>query len=174
MKQNLMTTSVTLQKVLLSVVMLCMFAGCTSEKKDNTAAQDLVIKSEVETAASMLQAIFTKSQQGEMTIDKAKELGAGLLRELKYGTDGYFWADTYDGVNVVLYGNKDVEGKSRLENKDKNGKFYIKEFMEKGKAGGGYVEYFFVKKGQTTEQPKRSYVLKFEPFGWVIGSGYYR
>ncbi|MCX6161280.1 MAG: cache domain-containing protein [Ignavibacteriae bacterium] len=170
MKQILMST----RAVLLSVVLLFMLAGCLSEKKDNSIVQDLVVKSEVETAVSMLMAIFTRSQQGEMTLDKAKELGAGILRELRYGTDGYFWADTFDGVNVVLYGKKDVEGRNRLEDKDENGKFYVKEFLEKGRAGGGYVEYFFVKKGQTTQQPKRSYVLKFEPFGWVIGSGYYR
>jgi len=50
----------------------------------------------------------------------------------------------------------------------------IKEFLAKAKAGGGYVNYWFTKKGQTTELPKRSYVLLFEPFGWVIGTGYYR
>ncbi|MCX5856155.1 MAG: cache domain-containing protein, partial [Deltaproteobacteria bacterium] len=78
------------------------------------------------------------------------------------------------GVNVVLYGRKDVEGRNRLEDKDLKGTYYIKEFLAKAKYGGGYVEYWFSKKGQTTTQPKRSYVLLFEPFGWVVGSGYYR
>ena len=109
-----------------------------------------------------------------MTLEKAKELGADLLRELKYGSEGYFWADTTEGVNVVLYGRKDVEGRNRLEDKDANGTYYVKDFLAKGKAGGGYVEYWFTKMGQTTPQPKRSYVLLFEPFGWVVGSGYYR
>ena len=75
---------------------------------------------------------------------------------------------------MVLYGRKDVEGKNRLEDKDQQGVFYIKEFLAKGKAGGGYAEYWFPKKGQTKTQPKRSYVLLFKPFGWVVGSGYYR
>lgn len=136
-------------------------------------AQDLLIKSEVETAVSMLQAIYTRHQRGEMTLEEAKKLGADLLRELRYGTDGYFWADTTDGVNVVLYGQKDVEGQNRLEDKDRNGVYYIKEFLAKAKAGGGYVEYWFPKRGQTTAQPKRSYVLLFAPFQWVVGSGYY-
>ncbi len=160
--------------VLLSVAGLCLFAGAQPGQLDNSSAQDLLIKSEVETAVSMLQAIFTKHQQGEMTLAKAKELGADLLRELRYGTEGYFWADTMEGVNVVLYGRKDMEGRKRLEDKDSKGTFYVKEVLAKGKAGGGYVEYLFSKKGQTTTQPKRSYVLLFEPFGWVVGSGYYR
>ena len=142
--------------------------------KATTDPLDLLIKSQVETAVSMLRAIHARQQKGEMTLEKAKALGADLLRELQYGTEGYFWADTTDGVNVVLYGRKDVEGRNRMEDKDEKGTFYIKEFMAKAKGGGGYVEYWFTKKGQTTAQPKRSYVLPFEPFGWVVGTGYYR
>jgi methyl-accepting chemotaxis protein len=115
MKSILMKTLV----ALLSIAFLCLFAGAQSEKQENLLDQDLLIKSEVETAVSMLQAIYAKHQQGAMTLKKAKELGADLLRELKYGSEGYFWADTTEGVN-------------------------------------------------------RSYVLLFEPFGWVVGSGYYR
>ena len=159
---------------LLSAVVLCVCAFAQTERPGNSAAQDLLIKSQVETAVSMLQAIHAKHRRGEVTLEKAKELGAGLLRELRYGADGYFWADTTEGVNVVLYGRKDVEGRNRLEDKDPKGTYYIKEFLAKAKDGGGYVEYWFSKKGQTTTQPKRSYVLLFEPFGWVVGSGYYR
>jgi len=56
-----------------------------SGKLEKSLDQDLLIKSEVETAVSMLQAIFTKYQQGEMTLEEAKKLGADLLRELRYG-----------------------------------------------------------------------------------------
>jgi len=170
MKRGLMTVIAGL----VSAVVLCVSALAQAERSDNSAAQDLLIKSEVETAVSMLQAIYAKHQQGEMTLEKAKKLGADLLRELKYGTGGYFWADTTEGVNVVLYGRKDVEGRNRLEDKDPKGTYYIKELLAKAKTGGGYVEYWFPKKGQATAQPKRSYVLLFKPFQWVVGSGYYR
>ena len=141
---------------------------------ESLAPRDQLIRCEVETAVSMLQALYARHQKGEMTLDGAKKLGADLLRELRYGTDGYFWADTTAGVNVVLYGRKDVEGRNRLEDRDPRGVYYVKEFLEKGKAGGGYVEYLFPKLGQTAAQSKRSYTLLFEPFGWVVGSGYYR
>jgi hypothetical protein len=161
--------------VLLISAALCTSAiaqtGMSASPNDD---QDRLIKSEVETAVSMLQAIYAKTQQGKMTLEKARELGANLLRELKYGVDEYFWADTVKGVNVVLYGRKDVEGRNRLNDQDVNGKFYIREFIAKAKAGGGYTDYWFSKKGQAAAQPKRSYVMLFEPFGWVVGSGYYR
>ena len=170
MKKALMMTLT----VLLNCAVLCLPANAQTGKGENLSAQDLLVRNEVETAVSMLQAIFIKQQQGEMTLEQAKKLGADLLRELGYGTDGYFWADTTEGVNVVLYGRKDVEGRNRLEDKDPKGTFYIKEFLAKAKAGGGFVEYWFPKKGQAEPQPKRSYVLLFKPFGWVTGSGYYR
>jgi len=168
-----------MKKVVMIVLIGLITAGfCPSSGAQmpgvNAAAQDLLIKSEVETAVSMLAAIYARQQKGEMTMEKAKELGAGLLREMRYGTDGYFWADTKDGVNVVLYGRKDVEGRNRIKDKDSKGVSYVKEFLARGKAGGGYVDYQFVKQGQATALPKRSYVKAFEPFGWVIGTGYYR
>ncbi len=148
-------------------------AGAQTLGREDIPARDLLVRSEVETAVSMLRAIHAKHQRGAMTLEQAKALGAELLRELRYGDDGYFWADTTEGVNVVLYGRADVEGRNRLEARDQKGNFYVKDFLAKGKAGG-YVEYWFVKKGGTAELPKRSYVLLFEPFGWVVGSGYYR
>ncbi|WP_415406150.1 cache domain-containing protein [Sulfurovum sp. CS9] len=160
--------------VFLNIAFLSLPTNAQAEKLETSSAQDMLIKNEVETAVSMLQAIFTKHQQGEMSLVQAKKLGADLLRELRYGTEGYFWADTTEGVNVVLYGRKDVEGRNRLEDKDQNGMYVTKAFLAKGKAGGGYVEYWFPKKGETIAQPKRSYVLLFKPFKWVVGSGYYR
>ncbi len=156
---------------LLSVVFCLSVAAQTPVLSDG--ARDALIKSQVETAVSLLAAIHARQQKGEMSAQKAKELAAGLLRELRYGKEGYFWADTTEGVNVVLYGRKDTEGRNRLGDKDAKGVFYVKEFLARGKAGG-YVEYLFTKKGQTAPLPKRSYVLLFKPFGWVVGTGYYR
>ena len=166
-------TSMTIRVILLCSIALCLTACAQSEKVKACPAMDLLIKSEVETAVSMLDAIHAKHKKGEMTMAQVKKLGADLLRDLRYGKDGYFWADTTEGVNVVLYGKKDVEGKNRLEAKDTKGKYFVKEFLEKGK-NGGFTEYWFPKLGEKKSQPKRSYVLLFKPFGWVIGSGYYR
>ncbi len=156
---------------LLSMI-FCMSAAAQPAALSD-GARDALIKSQVETAASMLAAIHARQQKGEMSADQARKLAAGLLRELRYGKEGYFWADTTEGVNVVLYGRKDTEGRNRLADRDAKGVFYVKEFLARGKTGG-YVEYLFTKKGEAAPLPKRSYVLLFKPFGWVVGTGYYR
>ncbi|MBN1665324.1 MAG: cache domain-containing protein [Deltaproteobacteria bacterium] len=165
-----------MKKALMSVlaaVILFLPAGAWSGASGNLSARDVLIKSEVETAVSMLQGIADMQAQGKMALEEAKRLGAHLLRNLSYGKEGYFWADTTDGVNVVLYGRKDTEGRNRIEDKDAAGVYYVKAFLARAAAGGGYVEYLFTKKGQTEPQAKRSYVLPFKPFGWVVGTGYY-
>lgn len=166
-----------MNRIVAIVVAVLFGAGtlCLSANGQESASpQDLLVKSQVETAVSMLQAVYAKQKAGEMTMEQAKKLGADLLRELRYGADGYFWADTTQGVNVVLYGRKDVEERNRLGDKDLKGNLFVREFLAKGEAGGGYVDYWFTKLGQEGQQAKRSYVLLFKPFGWVVGSGYYR
>ncbi|BDG10317.1 methyl-accepting chemotaxis protein [Anaeromyxobacter paludicola] len=127
---------------------------------------------QVESAVSMLQAISDRAGRGELTEPQARALGADLLRGLRYDKEGYFWADTYDGVNVVLLGRPD-EGKGRLDKTDANGYAMVREFLRNGRAGGGFTDYAFPRKGGGAAAPKRAYTLGFAPFGWVVGTGNY-
>lgn len=134
---------------------------------------DTSIKEEVGNAISMLQSVYKRCENGELTLEEAKVLGADLLRDLRYGEAGYFWADTYDGVNVVLLGNE-TEGTNRLHTTDSNGYEMVKDIIKVGQEpDGGFTDYYFPKEGSTEYYPKRSYSKSFEPFGWVIGTGNY-
>ncbi|MGN0308894.1 MAG: methyl-accepting chemotaxis protein [Lachnospiraceae bacterium] len=147
------------------------FSAATEETLRTT--YDDKIRLQVDNALSMLQGVYTRYENGELTLKEAKSLGADLLRDLQYGEDGYFWADTYEGVNVVLLG-QDTEGTNRLSAVDENGISYVKLFIENGRlADGGYTDYMFPKKGETVASSKRAYTKAFEPFGWVIGTGNY-
>ena len=134
---------------------------------------DLKAKQDVEVVVSLLQSVYNKHQKGEYTLEEAKKLAADLVRDLRYGQDGYFWIDTREGINVVLLG-RDIEGKSRLESVDKKGNYFIKELIGNGlKEGGGYSNYWFSRLEGGEVLPKRSYTLLFKPFGWIVGTGNY-
>lgn len=134
---------------------------------------DSSIKEQVDNALTMLNGIYAGCEKGDYTLDEAKKMGADLLRGLRYGAEGYFWADTYNGENVVLLGNA-TEGTNRMEAKDVNGYPFIKEIIRMGQQPeGGYTDYYFPKEGATEASPKRAYSKAFEPFGWVIGTGNY-
>ena len=134
---------------------------------------DAEIKYEVQSAVSMLNEINNEYVSGKITQAEAEKEGADLLRGLSYGNGGYFWADTENGTNVVLYGSK-TEGTNRYNAKDLKGNLYIQGIISNGmKQGGGYTNYWFPKKGQTTPLEKRAYSLEFKPFKWIIGTGNY-
>lgn len=134
---------------------------------------DESIKRQVESVVSMLRVIYVDYTAGEYSLEEAKERGAGLINGLSYGEDGYFWADTYEGINVALFGS-DIAGTNRMDKVDVNGYHYMKGIIEAGRSqDGGYTEYWFPKPKETDAKPKRSYSLAFEPFEWVIGSGNY-
>jgi methyl-accepting chemotaxis protein len=131
------------------------------------------IRNEVESVVSLLGGIYAKYEKGEFSLEEAKEVAADAVREMRYGEDGYFWIDTYEGINVVYMGKAD-EGTNRLELADVNGFHMIKAIIEVGRQeGGGFTDYWFPKANETEASPKRSYSLAFEPFQWVVGTGNY-
>ncbi|MCW3789066.1 methyl-accepting chemotaxis protein [Marinilabiliaceae bacterium AAT] len=133
---------------------------------------DKQIKSEVETAYSLIEGVYKKYEEGEFTLDQAKKLAADVVRELSYGESGYFWIDTQDGTNVVLLGSA-TEGTNRLNLKDEKDNYLIKNIIKVAVEGGGYTEYWFPKKGETEALPKRSYSMYFKPWDWIVGTGNY-
>ena len=133
---------------------------------------DRAARFEVETAASLLKPFADRAARGELALEEAKKAAADLLRGLRYGDAGYFWADTAEGVNVVLLGRAD-EGKLRIDKVDAKGTPFIREILRAGLSGGGYTDYWFPKKEGGEPLAKRSYSLAFAPFGWVIGTGNY-
>ena len=134
---------------------------------------DRNVRLEVETAMSLLQDIYDQQQKGLLTEVDAKKRAADIIRNLRFDNDNYFWIDTTEGVNVVLLGRKDQEGKSRYEGKDAKGFTFVKDgFIANGmKSEGGYTDYWFAKANQTEQLPKRAYTLLFKPYSWVVGTG---
>ena len=133
---------------------------------------DHELKMEAEMALSLIKTVYDKQQAGVLTEQEAKIQAAALIRNLRYDNNkGYFWIDTYDGINVALLG-RDIEGKSRINAVDPKGKYYIQEIIKNGRQqGGGYTDLMFAKPNETTPLPKRNYSIAFEPYKWVLGTG---
>lgn len=131
------------------------------------------LKNQTRTAISAIDGVYKRQQAGELTEAQARTEAANIVRGLRYeGDAGYFWIDTYEGINVVLLGRAETEGKSRLDATDPTGKQFIREMIETGqKSGGGFTDLMFAKPGQTEPLPKRNYTESFAPYRWVVGTG---
>ncbi len=96
-----------------------------------------------------------------------------ILRQLRYGKDGYFFVYNYDGVNQVLGPKPEIEGKNLFNAKDAGGKFFIQSIINAARSGDGYAEYLWNKPSIGKDVSKLSYTLALDKYQWVLGTGFY-
>jgi len=110
---------------------------------------------------------------GKLSEEDAKKAARDSLRGVRYDKgDYYFVVDTE--YKYVLFPTKpEFEGLDKRDIKDANGKFLIKELVDTGVRGGGFVDYWFPRAGQQVAEPKLSYAALFAPWNWVVGTGIY-
>lgn len=128
----------------------------------------------VEAASGIVTHFHQLQTSGQLSETEAKAAALNTLKVLRYEKSEYFWVN--DMVpNVVMHPIKpELDGKDVSATKDPQGKLLFVEFVKTVKQdGAGFVDYLWPKPGLDKPIPKISYVMGFQPWGWVIGSGIY-
>ena len=86
---------------------------------------------------------------------------------------GYFYVYNYQCVNIAHATQKDLQGKDLYNYTDSKGLFVIRELAAAARLGGGFVEFHWIKPGETGEKLKLGYVEPIPGTNWFIGSGVY-
>ncbi len=153
----------------------------------------------VETSYSILAHFHDLQKSGVLTEAAARAEAIDTIKAMRYEEKEYFWindlgkpfptmimhptvpalngkvldAEKFNCATSQSFGDSaehiDTNGKKNLfvafvEVVDKSGKGFVTYNWPKPKEGGGVTEELF---------PKLSYVKKFEPWGWMVGSGIY-
>ncbi|MCR5725597.1 MAG: methyl-accepting chemotaxis protein [Treponema sp.] len=138
------------------------------------AAYDEKIQWQVQNVISLLKTYDAVYEKQGLSLSERKARVKELVRGLRYGADGYFWIDTFDGVNVLLPPKPETEGTNRLDWTDEDGKPMVSDFIEIGKTDeGGFTDFKYPKLGSDKPEPKRSYTAPYKPYSWVVGTGNY-
>ncbi|MCJ2166285.1 cache domain-containing protein [Pseudodesulfovibrio sp. S3-i] len=87
--------------------------------------------------------------------------------------DGYFYVYDTKGVCIAHGVQPQLVGRSLIDFKDKSGFAVIQAIVEAGKAGGGYVEFYWHRPGAQGTFNKLGYVEMIPSTDFVIGSGLY-
>ena len=162
--------------------------------------QDRQVKTRhlVEAAVSVLDHYHALQKAGTLSEDEARQQAIATLKRMRYEKTEYFWINdlgkpvpkmvmhptvpALDGkVLDETRFNKAISLQAGLSGAKigVDGKNLFVSFNEVvNQAGEGYVEYLWPKPlaggGVSSELfTKLSYVKKFEPWGWVVGSGIY-
>jgi methyl-accepting chemotaxis protein len=129
---------------------------------------------QVKRAEKIASGFHDKAKSGAMSEADAKAAAAAEISKIRYSGNEYIWINDM-GPRMVMHPIKpELDGTDLSGNKDPKGKALFVEFVQVVKASGsGYVDYLWAKPGASEPVAKRSFVLGFSPWGWVLGSGIY-
>jgi len=125
----------------------------------------------VDAAIAVIADYDTQVASGKMTLADAQAEAARVIQTMRWGTDGYFIVDRFDGVNIA-HVNRALAGTNRSATQDGHGN-RISDFIEAARRGGGFNRYYSAKPGQTELLPKVIYSQGFLPWQWEISAGLY-
>lgn len=132
------------------------------------------VRNLVEVAHGTLVFFEKEAREGRMTTEEAKKAAAASIRLMRYDKVEYFWINDLTDTMIMHPIKPDMDGKKLDQLKDKNGKLFFTEMSRIVKSqGSGFVDYLWPKPGSEEGVPKISFVMGFEPWGWLIGSGIY-
>ncbi len=159
--------------VMAAFVLLILWLG-QREAASLMAVKMLTTVEQVKRAEKIASGFHDKAKSGAMSEADAKAGAAAEIGKIRYSGNEYIWINDM-GPRMVMHPIKpELDGKDLTANKDPSGKALFVEFVQVVKASGsGYVNYLWSKPGSTEPVAKRSFVLGFSPWGWVLGSGVY-
>ena len=88
-------------------------------------------------------------------------------------SSGYFYVYDVNGVNIAHARQKDLQDQDLWDFQDSRGTYVIRELSVMAQSGGGFVEYWWIKPGETGEKKKLGYVEMIPNTTYFIGSGVY-
>ena len=86
---------------------------------------------------------------------------------------GYFYVYNYQCINIAHATQKNLQGQNLYDYQATKGKYVIRELSETAGKGGGFVEFYWVKPGETGEKLKIGYGEPIPGTNFFIGSGVY-
>lgn len=143
-------------------------------KRTLLAGKNASIRSAVEVAHGVALSYDNKVKLGLLTPEQARQQAIDSIRSLRFGDKAYFWINDLKATMVMHPAKPELDGKDLSDERDPNGLYLFREFVKvASEKSGKTVSYLWPKPGSSSPVPKSSYVMLFEPWGWVIGSGLY-
>ncbi|WP_172684133.1 cache domain-containing protein, partial [Desulfosarcina cetonica] len=133
------------------------------------------IKSRVYEAFSIAQNIYQQGQKGKREAE-IQQMVVNALRPIRFENgSGYYFITRFDGVEILFADRPGMEGRNLLTLQDTHGRPVIKDMIALARqTGEGFYTYHWTKPGtHGSDFKKISYIKRFAPWDWLIGTGLY-
>ena len=185
-KDNVTVMSLRTKLILLALVPLLVvtgiFSAVTLHQGDILMERELQIfeqnlRRSKETAlkdyVSIMRTAIEFVRQNAANDDEARDKVMALMQEASFSDDGYFYAYTHDGLNLVHAAQPALVGRDMYDFQDSSGNYLIQNLIRIADNGGGYYQYLWQQPSTGREVDKVGYVEQIEDWQWMFGTGLY-
>ncbi|MDR3496791.1 MAG: cache domain-containing protein [Ancalomicrobiaceae bacterium] len=127
----------------------------------------------IEGSVTLIGRFVDLAKQGEMSEADAKKAALAALRGFRYDDGNYIFVYEPSGINLLTASRPELEGKSLIDMKDADGNYIIRSLLAKASAGGGSLDYLWVKPGDSVPTLKMSYAASVPGWNWMVGTGFH-
>ena len=128
----------------------------------------------VEQSISIIKTNYDEFKAGTKTEQEAKTTALEIISKLRYGTSGYLWVNDSNNVMISHGAKAALNGKDLSGLQDPDGVYIFQEMMKVINATGkGFVGYKWDRPDSNTPIAKVSYVDRFAPWDFIVGTGVY-
>ena len=133
-----------------------------------------MLRTETETAISVLKIYDEKVKAGQLTLEDARKQAFDLLVSLRYEPDGYFFGYDRD-INMLFHYDTKRIGKNLKNQPDPTGNLYREKLVELAVKDGGRVDFMASKPGEDKDAffRKTAYAAEYKPWGVIVITGLY-
>lgn len=121
----------------------------------------------LQVAQSAIAPIYAASEYGDTT---ARDQAVAVLKQIRYGTDGYFFGYDSNSTRVFLANKDEGVGDSFKSFRDANGVYVINEMIRAAKDGTHYQDYNFPVPHSDRVILKIGYAVYLEKWDLTIGT----
>ncbi|MBZ0258553.1 cache domain-containing protein, partial [bacterium] len=182
-RQNMSTKNYAARVVVLVFLILLLFAGSVffvffpSYEQCLINAKYNLIREMVTAQISLIAHYDHLVQNGEMSLEEAKQTVIDTMRDIRFGPDqkDYFWINDFRPALIMHPYRPDLEIDDLAEFYDADGRSLLQEFVKiVQEQGQGFHEYPWQwNDDETRIAPKLSFIKGYQPWGWIVGSGIY-
>jgi len=95
------------------------------------------------------------------------------LRDIRFGSAGYFYIYNTQGINIFHGSKPELEGSDLIGMTDPKGTKIVVGLLNAAQKGDGHFSYFYQKPDSQAQIEKLSYVTMLPGTDWMLGTGAY-